>query len=260
MSDISKIFEKIAHESVADMVVEEIENMIINGVLSDGDRLPSERELSELMKVSRPKIREALKKLVGAGLLEVRHGDGTFVAQLTGDAMTPALIHLYGRHGLAFFDYLEYRREQEGFAARCAAERATPPDCEAIKAYLETLIAAYEDNDMDRSLKADIAFHMAIVKASHNVMLIHMMRSIYDLTEQKIFFSRHHLREIDGSSKALLNQHKAIAHAILAGDPDKAEAAARAHMDYVEEKFRWQNAFERRKSVARKRQHQSSLS
>ena len=67
MPEISKIFEKIAHESVADVVVEEIENMIINGVLSDGDRLPSERELSELMKVSRPKIREALKKLVAGG-------------------------------------------------------------------------------------------------------------------------------------------------------------------------------------------------
>lgn len=260
MSEISKIFDRVAHESVADMVVEEIENMIINGVLSDGDRLPSERELSELMKVSRPKIREALKKLVAVGLLEVRHGDGTFVAQLTGAAMTPALINLYGRHGLAFFDYLEYRREQEGFAARCAASRATPPDCAAIQSCLDNLIKAYDEKDLERSLIADIAFHTAIVKASHNVMLIHMMRSIYELTEQKIFFSRHHLREIKGSSKALLDQHKAIADAILAGDPETADAAARAHMDYVEEKFRWQNAFERRKAVAEKRQLQSGSS
>ena len=260
MPENSKIFTRVTHESVSDMVVEEIENMIINGVLSDGARLPSERELSEVMSVSRPKIREALKELVSDGLLEVRHGDGTFVAQLTGDAMTPALINLYGRHGLAFFDYLEYRREQEGFAAQCAAQRATPPDRVAIQSCLDTLIAAYESDDLERSLKADIAFHMAIVKASHNVMLIHMMRSIYDLTEQKIFFSRNHLREIEGSSKALLEQHKAIAEAILEGKADQAMAAARAHMDYVEEKFRWQNEFERRKAVAEKRQFQSDLS
>ena len=254
LSDDSKIFDTVAHESLADMVVQKIENMIIHGILSDGERLPPERDLAERMKVSRPKVREALKKLETAGLIEVRQGDGTYIAHLTGEAMTPALIKLYGRHGLAFFDYLEYRRHEEGFAARCAALRATPPDRAAIKSCLEALTSAFHENDLERSLKADIAFHTAIAKASHNVMLIHMMRSIYDLTEQKIFFSRHHLREISGSAEALLAQHTAIADAILSRDADAAEAAARAHMDYVEQKFRWQSDYDRRAAVAEKRQ------
>ncbi|MFK7743745.1 MAG: FadR/GntR family transcriptional regulator [Roseobacter sp.] len=249
-----KIFEQVAHESIAQVIVERIETMIIQGILSDGDRLPAERDLSEQLNVSRPKVREAVKQLEQLGLLEVRHGDGTFVAQLTGEAMTPALINLYGRHGLAFFDYLEYRREQEGFAARCAALRATPPDRAAIQSCIETLTAAFNENDLERSLAADIEFHTAIVKASHNVMLIHMMRSIYELTSKKIFFSRHHLRETEGSAKALLQQHKAIADAILAADADAADSAARAHMDYVEEKFRWQLEYDRRRAVAERRQ------
>ena len=253
MNEKTFLFDRIAHESVAQTVVDRIEAMVINGILSDGDRLPSERELSEKLNISRPKVREALKLLEKVGLLEVRHGDGTFVAKLTGQAMTPALIDVYGRHGTAFFDYLEYRREQEGFAARCAALRATPPDRDAIQACLDKLIKAYDEKDLETSLEADIAFHSAIVKASHNVMLIHMMRSIYEMTAQKIFFSRNHLRDIKGSGAALLEQHKNIAKAILSGDEDAAETAARAHMNYVEEKFRWQMEYDKRHAVAEKR-------
>ena len=199
-------------------------------------------------------MRETLKKLEKEGLIEVRHCDGTFIAQLSGEAMTPALVNLYGRHGIAFFDYLEYGRNEEGFAAKCAAERATHPYRDAIQSCLDWLVAAYKENNLEDSLKADIAFHTAIVKASYNVMLIHMMRSIHEMAEKKIFFSRNHLREIAGSPVALLQQHKAIAEAILLGDGEAAEQAARAHMNYVEEKIRWQMEFDNREAVAEKRQ------
>ena len=112
----AEIFEPIDHESVVDTVVGKVETMIVDGVLKSGARLPSEREMADAFGVSRPKLREALQTLEARGLVHVRHGDGTYIAELTGRAMSPAMLALYSRHGEAFHDYLEYRREQEAFA------------------------------------------------------------------------------------------------------------------------------------------------
>ncbi len=231
-------FEPIGHESVADAVVEQIETMIVDGILKEGRKLPSERELAEAMRVSRPKLREALQQLEADGLVHVRHGEGTFVATLTGRAMSPALLALYTRHGEAFYDYLEYRREQEGFAARLAAERATNSDKERLKQIIADMQQAWEDDDQEASQETDMRLHTAIVDASQNTTLMHMMASVYDLTRQGVFYNRRYLRTLDGTGEALLEQHKRIAAAILNGDSAEAEAAARAHMDFVEQSFR----------------------
>lgn len=253
------LFEPIASESVVDLVTGQIESMIIQGILREGMRLPSERELSERFDVSRPKVRDALKRLEGQGLVNVRHGDGTFVAKLTGEAMSPALIDLYARHGQAFYDYLEYRREQEAFAARAAALRATRSDKDAIETLIGELDQAHRDHDDDASARADLKFHGAVVNASHNAMLIHMMTSIYDLTRRGLFYNRKYLRAVDGTGDMLLGQHHRIAEAVLAGDPDRAEAAAREHLTFVETSFREGTARERREDFAQKRRIASSL-
>ncbi len=237
MSDTSP-FDPVGHESIADAVVDQIESMIVDGILKEGRKLPSERELAEAMRVSRPKLREALQVLEDRGLVNVRHGEGTFVATLSGRVMSPALLALYARHGRAFYDYLEYRREQETFASRLAAQRATQSDKERLTEILERLEAARENNDSEASQEADLALHVAVVDASQNTTLIHMMASIYDLTRQGLFYNRKFLRTMDGSGEALLNQHREIVEAIVAGDPEKAETAARAHLDFVESSFR----------------------
>ena len=86
----AEIFEPIDHASVVDTVVGKVETMIVDGVLKDGARLPSEREMADAFGVSRPKLREALQTLEARGLVHVRHGDGTYIAELTGRAMSPA--------------------------------------------------------------------------------------------------------------------------------------------------------------------------
>lgn len=247
------LFDPIDHISVADAVVHQIEDMLVAGVLKQGDRLPSERDLADALDVSRPKIREALKALETRGLVEVRHGEGSFVARLTGAAMSPALMSLYSRHGEAFFDYLEYRRAQEAFAAWLAAQRATPSDRERITKFLDQLQTAWDLGDDMTSREADIRFHSAIVDASHNATLIHMMGSIYDLTQQGLFYNRHYLRTIDGTGRALLDQHIAIGSAILEGHAEDARDAATAHLDFVEASFRKGHDDSRREAIARKR-------
>lgn len=254
MSD-TDLFEPVGHESIVDAVIKQIESMIVDGILKEGRKLPSERELADTMGVSRPKVREALQALQGRGLVNVRHGEGTFIATLTGRAMSPALLSLYARHKGAFYDYLAYRREQEAFASRMAAIHATRSDKERLAEIIDDMQDAWENDDADSSLEADLNLHAAIVDASQNTMLIHMMASIYDLTRQGVFYNRHLLRTMDGTGEKLLEQHKSIAAAIFDGDPDRAETAAREHLDFVEKSIRTgqeqlareQRAFKRRK-------------
>lgn len=253
MSDTSP-FDPVGHESLAEAVVEQIETMIVDGILKEGRKLPSERELAEALGVSRPKLREALQTLEERGLVNVRHGEGTHIAALSGRAMSPAMLALYARHGSAFYDYLEYRREQEAFASRLAAQRATQSDKERLSEILNTLQSAWEEGDAETSQEADLALHVAVVDASQNTTLIHMMASIYDLTRQGLFYNRKFLRTMDGSGKKLLEQHHEIVEAILGGGPDRAEEAARNHLDFVETSFRiGQEQLEREARAAKRR-------
>ena len=249
----TSLFEPIGHESVADSVVGQIEDMIVAGILKEGHRLPSERDLAEALAVSRPKLREALQSLENRGLVITRHGEGTFIAPLTGKAMLPALLALYGRHEPAFFDYLEYRREQEGFAARLAAARATEADKKRIKSILQELQRAWEKDDSKASREADFQLHGAIVDASQNATLIHMMSSIYDLTQQSVFYNRDFLKSIDGTGEQLLQQHLELGRAVLDGDSERAEKAAVDHIDFVEQSFRAGIGQRHREILAHKR-------
>lgn len=247
------LFDPVEHDSIADSVVAQIEDMVVAGILKQGTRLPSERDLATALDVSRPKLREALKRLEEDELIDVRHGEGSFIAELTGQAMSPALLKLYARHHGAFFDYLEYRRVQERFAARLAAQRATDSDRSIITARLTRLEETWESDDDIGSREADIAFHSAVVDASHNSTLIHMMGSIFQLTSQGVFYNRGFLRSIDGTGRVLLAQHLTIGNAVINGDADGAEAAALAHIDYVEQSFRKGLEAKERENIARKR-------
>lgn len=247
------VFEPIEHESVAEVIVDRIETMIVDGVLKAGARLPSEREMADAFGISRPKLREALQILESRSLVTVRHGDGTYIAELTGRAMSPAMLALYARHGEAFHDYLEYRREQEAFAARLAAQRATPADRERLSAIRAELQAAWEAGTREAEQEADFRLHSAVVDASHNTTLIHMMASVFDLTRRGIFYNRDLLRSIDGTGRKLLDQHLEIIDAIEAGDPARAERAARAHLDFVEQSIHLGRELQRRERRARLR-------
>lgn len=247
------LFDPVGHMSVADAVVAQIEDLIASGVLKQGHKLPSERDLAERLGVSRPKLREALQQLEDDGLVVSRHGEGTFVASLTGQAILPALQALYGRHEPAFFDYLEYRRAQESFAARLAAERATDADKERIADILTRMRQAHGQQDAELARQTDIELHTAVVDASQNATLIHIMASIFELSRQGVFYNRAFLKSIDGTGQRLLEQHIELAEAVIAGDPARAQQAAEDHIDFVERSCRLGMEKLRREALAAKR-------
>lgn len=250
---LNSVFEQIGHTSVVDTIVAQIETLILNGILRDGGRLPSERDLAEQMGVSRPKVREALKQLEDNDLIQVRHGEGAFIAPLVGSAMSPALIALYSRHQDAFVSYLEFRAAQEGFAASLAATRATAADKEILARIMEKLDAAHAEQDPHASQEADILFHSAIIDASHNSLLVHTMSSIYALTQQNLFYNRNFLRSIDGTGDQLQAQHREIFDAIKCGDPERAETAARDHINFVQRSYAEEQSRAQRDQVSSRR-------
>ncbi|WP_297778055.1 FadR/GntR family transcriptional regulator [uncultured Roseovarius sp.] len=247
------VFEHVDHTSIVDTIVTQIETFILNGVLRDGGRLPSERDLAEQMGVSRPKVREALKQLEDSGLINVRHGEGAFIAPLVGSAMSPALINLYSRHQEAFGSYLEFRAAQESFAAGLAATRATKSDKEILSRVMDQLEAAHSANDMQASQDADIAFHSAVIDASHNSLLVHTMSSIYALTKQNLFYHRSFLRSIDGTGDQLHAQHREIFEAIHSGIPERASKAARDHIEFVQRSYLEEQSRAQREQVSNRR-------
>ena len=125
-------FEPVQQEKLSHGVIRQIEGLILRGILRPGERLPSERELSDRMGVSRPSLREALADLQSRGLLTSKAGAGVYVADVLGSAFAPALVKLFATHVEAVFDYISFRRDLEGMAAERAARLASDTDLKVI--------------------------------------------------------------------------------------------------------------------------------
>ena len=227
------IFSPIQSESIAQSVVRQIEEALLSGVLIEGGKLPTERELAAQLNVSRPKVRDALQELEKRELISIRHGDGAYVQQLTGSAMSPALVALYLRHPSAIYDHLEYRQQQEAFASKLAAERATDTDRKIIQSVVKQMKSAQANLDHEHGAALDAKFHKAILNASHNRTLIHMMNALYQLNKGGVLFSRQNVQHIETVTEALLSQHNDLATAICDGDAIAAHNFASGHISYV---------------------------
>ncbi len=227
------VFQPIDHARSADEVAHQIEALILQGVLRSGDRLPGERELAQETGVSRPTVRDAIKKLEDMGILESRHGGGTFVANVIGTVFSPQISSLLGSHLNATQDYLEYRREIEAVAARFAAQRATDSDLELLDGLMRRMEAAYKADDFEQEAQVDIEFHSMIGEMAHNLVLLHTLRSCYQLLSEGVFQNRMRLYQTPSGRRNLFEQHQAIYDAIARRDPDAAAQAASDHLDYV---------------------------
>ncbi len=223
--------EAIRTQRVADAIATRIEKLILEGALRPGEKLASERELALRLDVSRPSLREAIDKLVERGLLTANRG-GTAVAQFLLPIMAP-LANLYRDHHNAAADYLEFRQWVEAQAARAAAERATEVDKAAIRDCLAEMRKAHKATDSALEAQADVNLHILVYEASHNFIVLHVMRALSELLRNNVFFNREHLYGRSGVREKLLSQHTEIGEAVITGDPERAEAAAAAHIQFV---------------------------
>lgn len=246
-------FEKVQPEKLSAAVVRQVEKLILRGILRPGERLPSERELSDKLGVSRPSLREAVAELQKRGLLEARANAGIFVTDVLGSAFSEALIGLFANHDEAVFDYLSFRRDMEGLAAERAARNGTETDLKVIAELMAKMEAAHGKRNPSEEARLDADFHLAIIEASHNVIMLHMMRSMYQLLREGVFYNRQVMFKQRNTREQLLEQHRAINAALQARDPAAARAAVEQHLGYVEEALTADRTSERNELIARQR-------
>jgi len=246
-------FQKITAEKLSHSVVRQVELLILRGILRPGERLPAERELSDRLGVSRPSLREAIAELQERGLLEARASAGIYVAEVLGSAFSPALIRLFGDHDESLFDALSFRRDMEGLAAERAARLASDTDLKLIDTIMSKMEVAHRKRDPGDEAALDAEFHLSIIEASHNIVLLHMMRSMYDLLRQGVFYNRQIMFKQRATRDTLLDQHRAINAGLQVRDPKAARSAVEEHLNFVEASLRDQRRADQNEEIALRR-------
>ncbi|HLR53069.1 MAG TPA: FadR/GntR family transcriptional regulator [Candidatus Avamphibacillus sp.] len=170
------MFKKANRMSLVEQVVSQIEHLIESGHWSVGDRLPPEMELMKEFDVSRNTLREAIRALVHAGLLETKQGSGTIVKSTS--ALGVALHRQMEKSNL--YETLEVRLALEREAAQLAALRRNKEDLQEMQKSIEACKRAANTKDLYGFLSADIEFHKAMVKAAHNSMLQNLYEHMTD--------------------------------------------------------------------------------
>ena len=248
----------VRQRRLSDGIVMQLEGMILEGSLKAGERLPAERVLAERFGVSRPSLREAIQKLAARGLLVSRQGGGNYVAAELGSAFSDPLLNLLESNPGAQRDLLEFRHTLEGSCAYYAALRATPLDKQRLHEAHAALQACYAPAGQASQAEegaADARFHLAIAEASHNAVLLHTIRGLFDLLRHNVvtnigglYLQRSETRE------RLREQHLALYQAIVEGRAEEARTRSQQHISYVQEVLVEGNEEAQRMARAQRRQ------
>jgi GntR family transcriptional repressor for pyruvate dehydrogenase complex len=223
-------------KKLADQVFERIRDLIFKGNLKPGERLKSERELSEIMDVSRPTIRQAIAKLIDRGLVENRQGQGTFVCNpnemRSQNLRSQNLLRdLIDWDEASLRDLLEVRMALECQAATTAALRATGEDVANLDRHVQEMRASIQAGEL--GILEDVRFHMTLAYATKNQVQILLMKNLYDLLHFGIEESLKQLYMYPENIEAILAQHQKVAEAVRRRDPAAAYAAMQAHIDFL---------------------------
>ena len=224
-------------DSLAKQIAESIRGAIADGSLKADDRLPTEEELARRFEVSRPTIREALKRLAAQNLIRSRRGPagGTFVnrpdREEVGSTLATALALLVGLGEFGLPDVLEARDELEVVCARLAAERREDAELAIMAKEIEVQTdAALSDEDFCAS---DVRFHRALVDSTHNPVIQFVMFAVIEALQpiENMVVVRFRDRQ------AIVAQHQRLFQAVKARDAAAAIAAISEQMTYLREAF-----------------------
>lgn len=169
-------------------IAEQIREQLRQGTFVPGQRLASERELCERFQVSRNTLREALRSLESAGVLQSRKGagGGAFVVQAKGDAMITGLSDMYQLKFIKPAELTEARIWVESAAIRAAASRVTADELEAMAANIDQGEAAGKAGDFETRIRLNLDFHRILAKATRNAVMVTLMEALLQATYQII--------------------------------------------------------------------------
>ena len=202
-----------------------LRELITNGELKPGDRLPPERTLAQLFHVSRNSIREAIRTLENKQVLICRPGSGTFVADLDGEEMLKVMSEAFKRQRTKLEEILEFRQVLEPGVARLAAARISQDSL----AELETIISRQEaalGNDLSALTEMDLLFHQTLIEATENSVLA----AVLDTIGEKIRETRSDTLQSETRARRSIEAHKQILAALRQRDGDLAAREMELHL------------------------------
>lgn len=221
-------------KKLADVITEQLESMILDGSLLAGQKLPPERELAQQFDVSRPSLREAIGNLQARGLVERKQGGGTYVSRDLNAAMTDPLMALISKRPETQFDLLEFRHALEGMAAYYAALRGQPEDYAALEDALAGLPEPAPGESKREQAQALGKFYIIMARASHNMVLLHVMSTMQSMLVDNIERNLDMLALHTDVSGDIARQRHEIVAAIASRDPEAARQACNAHLAFIE--------------------------
>ena len=226
------MFRPVKTKKVYEEIVEQIKKLIVDRKLQPGDKLLSEREMSEKLNVSRASVREAFSALEMMGVISIRPGEGSFVQQVSYGGMLEPLSFLVQVEINDIMQLLEVRKILEVETAALAAERATPENIEGIRLAANSMLDEFDEGGLGD--RADVDFHIAVAKAANNQILMKVMNTISDLTTNTFRRTMQKLFLIENLPMVLYNSHYSIYEAIADREPNLARSRMREHLTMVE--------------------------
>ncbi|OKO81433.1 GntR family transcriptional regulator [Bradyrhizobium sp. NAS80.1] len=211
-------------------VADQLRSLIDSGEYAVGSRLPTERELAEQLRVSRPTVREALIALEVEGRVRIRVGSGIYVIEPAAVVAPASATVIEGP-----FELLRAREFLESAIAEQAARVATKDDIARIDASL--LAMENVEHPGEASMVHDRAFHVAIAGSLGNAVLVRVIGELFDQRHNPYFAKLAHYFESPGTWRTALDEHRAVRDAIAAHDPDAARDAMRDHLVRSQERF-----------------------
>jgi len=223
----SRLIEPIKKTRIPEEIADRIRLLILDGTFPPGRPLPSERALAVRFGVGRGSIRDAFRMLEMIGLLETRHGQGTFPRELTVDRLVAPLASVLTYRRDLQDELMDVRRMFEPAVARVAATRATEEDLADLQRVLETQRRKLKTGQS--AIVEDTAFHAVLARATRNRVVVRIMETLNDLLVE----SRKLALKQEGRPEGSIKGHEVVVAALQGRDADGAARAMREHIDQI---------------------------
>ncbi|MBX4264810.1 FadR/GntR family transcriptional regulator [Clostridium estertheticum] len=226
------MFSPIKSTKVYEQVIDQIKNMIDQGMLKKGDKLPSERSLVQQLEVSRASIREALRALEVIGLIDCRQGEGSYIKESFQDNLFEPLSIMFMLEGSNQEEIWELRKIIEVEAAGLAAKRITNEQLNELSEITKRFMNSEGDEEAVTA-EIDKEFHYKIAECSGNVLIFDILKTVATLVDHFIKDARKLIIVHEGNKEILFSQHNKIYLSIERHSSVEARKAMRIHLDFA---------------------------
>lgn len=221
------LFQPIRKPRLAEEIADRIRALIADGTFTSGRALPGERQLADRFGVSRTSVRDALRTLETIGLIEPRHGQGTFPHELTVDRLVAPLASVLTYRRDLQDELLDVRRMFEPAVARVAATRINEQELVELQRILDAQRRKLKSHRSP--IREDTAFHAVLARATRNRIVVRIMETLNDLLVE----SRKLTLQQQGRPERSIKGHEAVVDALRRHDADGAALAMQTHINQI---------------------------